>query len=175
MASHIMNNVKNWLSYIKREFGADDIMLIDKRGLPVSYSLDNESKRIELLLQTLGNYSLSLDNFLKNMIKDNISYTLIETNNKIMIVSRLNSGKDPYYIVITFKNQEIPVGIILMRLEGIRENFREIYENWGKMDEKEERNKTVNISGEDEIMELIRKIEKHPLFKMIINNYREED
>ena len=176
MSAYSFMRVREWLKRMKNELGARDLILIDKRGFVISYYSES-GKSIHALLKLIGNYTLSMDLYINQILSEDVSYALIETKKSIFISYRFTVDNDLFYMIMIFRNHELPIGIILMRLDAIKNEFKDIYRGWNKAGEKESDNVTAasdNISEED-LNEMLKKMENHPLFKSIIKNINNVD
>ncbi len=168
MKSRALSRVLSWLNKLKSEIGANSLLLLDKRGFVIGDIVEGNNKRMYLLMKAVGNYTILTDSYFSEIVIQGLNYSILESKDYILISYRLNVDEEPYYLVITYKNRELPIGIVLMRLETICKEFGKIYDEWNTPTSGNEATESM-----DDLENIINKLEGHPLFKTLIKNIRE--
>ncbi len=168
MRSKALSRVLSWLNKLKSEIGANSLLLLDKRGFVIGDFVEGGNKRMYLLMKAVGNYTILADSYFSEIVMQDLNYSILESKDHIFISYRLKVDEDPYYLVIAYKNRELPIGIVLMRLETVGKEFGKVYEEWNASTSSNEPSESV-----DDLENIINKLEGHPLFKTLIKNIKE--
>ena len=153
--------LNDWLKKLGEELSADIVILMDKRGFIIARYTEykNEDRNVSIL----SNVLLSIDSYLDKYFKRELNYIFIEGSGFYLLLYRFTVNNTPYYLSMFFLNEISPLGLILMRLENIAKEFRELISREILTYEQKE---DINLR---DMSEILNRLERNPLYKLLLD------
>ena len=157
----VYKRLNDLLTNIVKDLNACGAMIFDTYGLPIVKYISSDKEDVEQLLKFITWAIITLDNLVFNSIGQHKKTLIIDVMNEKVVIRQITNTRLSGYLSIATPI-EVPIGIILFESEFIEREINKLVAGESKIT-----NTQCKYGSNQGIKDLLDKIEKHPLFKLL--------